>query len=102
MPAGEANQVISDGKMTHDFTYIDDIVAGVVSSLDNPPSDDGTEPLSNIYNLGNNRGEALMDLVHTIERELDAQAGIEYMPMQPGDARETLGDIDKSRAELGF
>jgi UDP-glucuronate 4-epimerase len=102
MLAGEAIQVFNNGIMTRDFTYIDDIVAGVISSLDKPPSDDGTEPLSNIYNLGNNRGEALMEFVRTIERELGTQAEIEYMPMQPGDVRETLADIEKSRAELGF
>jgi UDP-glucuronate 4-epimerase len=102
MLAGEAIQVFNNGIMTRDFTYIDDIVAGVISSLDKPPSDDGTEPPSNIYNLGNNRGEALMEFVRTIERELGTQAEIEYMPMQPGDVRETLADIEKSRAELGF
>jgi len=100
--AGEPIQVFNNGDMQRDFTYIDDIVAGVVSSLDKPPVDDGTEAPSKIYNLGNNRGERLMEFVHTIERELGTEAEIEYLPMQPGDVGQTLADIDKSRSELGF
>ncbi len=100
--AGEPIQVFNNGDMQRDFTYIDDIVAGIVASLDKPPMDDGAEPPTNIYNLGNNRGEQLMNFVHIIEREMGAKAEIEFLPMQPGDVRETLADIDKSRAELGF
>ena len=85
-----------------DFTYIDDIVAGAMGSLDNPPSDDGTEPPSKIFNLGNSRSEDLMGFVRTIERELGIEAEIEFLSMQPGDVRETLADIETSRAELGF
>ena len=102
MLAGEPILVFNNGKMSRDFTYIDDIVAGVLSSLDKPPLDNGSESPSNIYNLGNNRGEQLMNFVGTIERELEIEAKIEYLPMQPGDVSETLADIDKSRAELGF
>jgi UDP-glucuronate 4-epimerase len=100
--AGEPIQVFNNGKMKRDFTYIDDIVAGVVSCLDSPPLDDGSEPPTNIYNLGNNHSEQLMKFVRIIERELGTKAEIEYLPMQPGDVRETLADIEKSRAELGF
>jgi len=94
--------VFNNGEMKRDFTYIDDIVAGVVNCLDRPPISDGTEPPSNIYNLGNNRAEQLMDFVHIIEKELGAAASINYLPMQPGDVPETLANIDKSRSELGF
>jgi len=102
MLAGEPIQVFNYGNMKRDFTYIDDIVAGVMSSLDQPPSDDGSETPSIVYNLGNNRGEELMSFVAAIERELGVEAEIEYIPMQPGDVQETLADIEKSRAELGF
>ncbi|MBT3552973.1 MAG: SDR family NAD(P)-dependent oxidoreductase [Rhodospirillaceae bacterium] len=100
--AGDAIDVFNNGEMKRDFTYIDDIVAGVVNCLDRPPISDGTEPPSNIYNLGNNRAEQLMDFVHIIEKELGAAASINYLPMQPGDVPETLANIDKSRSELGF
>ena len=100
--AGEPIQVFNHGNMKRDFTYIDDIVAGVMGSLDNPPSDDGTEPPSKIFNLGNSRSEDLMGFVRTIERKLGIEAEIELLPMQPGDVRETLADIETSCAELGF
>jgi UDP-glucuronate 4-epimerase len=100
--AGEPIEVFNNGEMKRDFTYIDDIIAGVVNCLDSPPLDKGLGPPSNIYNLGNNRGEPLMKFVRIIEQKLGIKADIEYLPMQPGDVPETLADIEKSRAELGF
>ena len=99
---GEPIDVFNNGQMRRDFTYIDDIVAGVVSALDRPPSGaDGKAPYA-VYNLGNNRAENLMDFIKTIEHELNRKAEINFLPMQPGDVSETWADIDSARRDLGY
>jgi UDP-glucuronate 4-epimerase len=103
--AGEPIHVFNQGEMRRDFTYIDDIVAGVLAALDRPPSagsgDDAALP-HKLYNLGNNRSEALMDFIAAIEAACDRKAEIVFEPMQPGDVRETYADIEASRRDLGF
>ncbi len=100
--AGEPIPVFNNGEMRRDFTYIDDIVAGVLACLDKPPVDDGTTPPNRIYNIGNNRCENLTDFIAVIEEALDKKAIIDFQPMQPGDVRETFADIDSSRRDFGF
>jgi UDP-glucuronate 4-epimerase len=100
--AGEPIPVFNNGDMRRDFTYIDDIVAGVVAALDRPPADNGTEPPHRLYNLGNHRSEPLMRFIEVIERACGRKATIEFKPMQPGDVPETYADIDASRRDLGF
>ena len=103
---GETIQVFNDGKMSRDFTYVDDIVTGVVSALDTPPGGDdaGDEAGAphRVYNLGNNRPVALMDYIGVIERACGKKAIIEFRPLQPGDVLETYADIDASTRDLGF
>ena len=103
--AGEPIRVFNNGEMRRDFTYIDDIVAGVLAALDRPPSagdgEDGALPHT-LYNLGNNRSEALMDFIAAIEDACGRQAEIRFEPMQPGDVPETYADIEASRSDLGF
>lgn len=93
--AGEAIDVYNNGKMRRDFTYVDDIVDGIIAAL-NIPSD------YEVFNLGNHRSEDLMDFIRLIEKRLGRQAKINLMPIQPGDVPETFADIDHSRKILGF
>jgi UDP-glucuronate 4-epimerase len=98
----EPIKVFNNGDMRRDFTFIDDIVAGVLAALDHPPppSDDG--PRHRVYNLGNHRSEPLMRFIELIERACKRKARIEFAPMQPGDVPETYADIEASTRDLGF
>jgi len=97
--AGEPIKVFNRGEMWRDFTYIDDIVAGVVRALDRPAS--GIPP-HKIYNLGNHKSEKLTDYIAAIEQALQRKAIIQLEPMQPGDVQSTYADIEASRRDLGF
>ena len=106
--AGQPVMLFNNGDMRRDFTFIDDIVSGVVSCLDNPPADDGqvkaggsTSP-HRLYNIGNHRSEELQRLVGLIEQACGREAIIEMHPMQPGDVADTFADIDAIQADLGF
>jgi len=88
-------QVFNHGKMRRDFTYIDDIVAGVLASLDK------AHPYE-VFNLGNNNTVELEYFISCIENELGKKAQRENLPMQPGDVEATYADIDRSREKLGF
>jgi UDP-glucuronate 4-epimerase len=98
---GKPIRVFNHGDMKRDFTYIDDIVAGVVAALDRPPRDDGTAPHRR-YNLGNHRAEELMRFIAVIERATNRKAVIEFDDLQPGDVKETYADIEDSTRDLGF
>lgn len=100
--AGEAIQVFNHGKMRRDFTYIDDIVAGVLGCLDNPPMATGGEPPNRVYNLGNHRSEDLLDFIAVIEKALGKKAVLELKPLQPGDVPETFADIGPATRDFGF
>ena len=100
--------VYNHGDMRRDFTFIDDIVAGVLATLDCPPADDGvakpggfTTP-HRLYNIGNNRPEALMDLITAIETACGREAVLNLLPMQAGDVYETYADISAIADDLGF
>ena len=97
--AGEPIKVFNRGEMWRDFTYIDDIVNGVVRVLDRPAT--GTPP-HKVYNLGNHRSEKLTDFIAGIEQALQRKAIVTLEPMQPGDVARTSADIDASRRDLGF
>lgn len=92
-------KVFNHGKMRRDFTYIDDIVAGVLAALDRPPVSD---PPHGVYNLGNSRTENLMDFIAVLEKALGKKAQMDFQPMQPGDVPETYADIAASERDLGF
>jgi UDP-glucuronate 4-epimerase len=96
-------QVFNAGEMKRDFTYIDDIVAGVLGALDAPPADTGpaTRP-HRLYNLGNHRAEDLRHFIDVLERAVGKTARKEMRAMQPGDVAETYADIDASTRDLGF
>ena len=81
--------------MKRDFTYIDDIVSGVISSIENNFNFE-------IFNLGNNSSEPLMDVVSILESKIGKNAIINYEPMQLGDVVNTFADIEKSKLKLAF
>lgn len=87
--------VFNHGKMKRDFTYIDDIIAGTASAIDHCS---GFE----IYNLGNNQPEPLMNLITLLESALGKKARLDYKPMQPGDVTSTFADTSKAEKDLGF
>jgi UDP-glucuronate 4-epimerase len=105
--AGEPIKVYNYGKMERDFTYIDDIVNGVIRVLDQPPgpgsgNHEGTDAPYRLYNIGNNRPVTLETFISTLERVTGKSAIREYLPMQPGDVPATYADIDALAAATGF
>jgi UDP-glucuronate 4-epimerase len=106
--AGEPLPLFNGGEMRRDFTYIDDIVRGVVACLDGPPADDnemkagGSTSPHALYNIGNSRTEDLMRVVELLEQETGRKAQLDPMPMQVGDVRETFADISAIERDHGF
>ncbi len=100
--AGEPIQVFNRGDMKRDFTYVDDVVAGVLAALDTPPADDGEAAPHRVYNIGNHRSEPLMYFIEVLEKAIGRKAEIELAPMQPGDVKETFADITAISRDLGF
>ena len=106
--AGDPIPVFNHGEMQRDFTYIDDIVAGVIGALDNPPPDDGAVKAGGsvsphrLYNIGNHKSERLGRIIDVIEAACGKPAIRDYQPMQPGDVRATYADISAIRKDIGF
>ncbi|MGE5564041.1 MAG: SDR family NAD(P)-dependent oxidoreductase [Bacillota bacterium] len=106
--AGEPLPLFNGGEMRRDFTYIDDIVRGVVACLDSPPADDGEMKAGGsmsphaLYNIGNSRSEDLMRVVELLERETGRKALLDPKPMQNGDVKETFADISAIERDHGF
>lgn len=97
---GKPIRVFNNGDMRRDFTYVDDIVDGVLAVTDKPPSVSGIP--YQLYNIGNRRSEPLMRFISVIEDALGIKAEIEFEPMQAGDVKETFADIDAIRHDVGF
>jgi UDP-glucuronate 4-epimerase len=98
--AGQPIHVFNGGDMRRDFTYIDDIVSGVVAVADGAPTGEGTP--NRLYNIGNHRSESLMHFIELIEQALGRKAEIILEPMQPGDVKETFADISAIQRDHGF
>ena len=110
---GEQIDVFNFGKCRRDFTYIDDIVEGVIRTLDNVPvgndnwngdePDPGTSKAPyRIYNIGNNQPVELLKFIEVIEQNLGMKANMNLMPLQPGDVPETFANIDDLMNDVGF
>ncbi|MFO1413419.1 MAG: NAD-dependent epimerase/dehydratase family protein [Burkholderiales bacterium] len=99
--AGTPIKVFNEGRMRRDFTYVDDIVEGVVRVLALPPHGDGQAPAA-IYNIGNHDAVELTDFIAALERLLGRRAVRELLPMQPGDVPATYAAIDRLQALTGF
>jgi UDP-glucuronate 4-epimerase len=100
--AGDPINVFGYGDMARDFTYVDDIVTGVVTALDRPPAPDEDGVPHRVYNLGNNRSESLVHFIEIIEQLVGRQAAKILLPLQPGDVVRSYADIDSSKRDLGF
>ena len=99
---GAPIEVFNEGDMKRDFTYVDDIVAGIVAALDHPPEEDNGGRPHRVYNLGNHRSEDLMRFIELIEQACGREANKVFKEMQPGDVKETFADIEAARRDLGF
>ncbi|MBU9713488.1 NAD-dependent epimerase [Evansella tamaricis] len=110
---GETIKIFNNGDMERDFTYIDDIVEGIVRLIDQPPKPNNDwdrvnpDPSSSyapykVYNIGNNKPVRLMDFINTLEKHLGIEANKEFLPMQPGDVQATFADIDDLNKATGF
>jgi UDP-glucuronate 4-epimerase len=105
--AGEPIKVFNYGKMQRDFTYIDDLVEGIVRVIDNVPQPN-TEAESNskapykIYNIGNNKPVELLRMIEVLENCIGKQAVKEMLPMQPGDVPITYANVDALIRDVGF
>ncbi len=105
--------VFNHGRMKRDFTYIDDIVTGVITVLDKPPQGDsgwsGKDPDPSrsrapyrLYNIGNNSPVELMEFIEAIEKALGKNATKNFLPMQPGDVPATWADVDDLVKDFGY
>lgn len=110
---GNKIRVFNNGHMLRDFTYIDDIIEGIIRLLHHPPKPnlhwDKVNPKPNsscapykIFNIGNTHPVKLIDFIHQLEKLLGTKAQIEYLPLQPGDVLDTYADINDLKVETGF
>ena len=93
---GKTIEIFNYGKMERDFTYIDDIVQGILGALKNNISN------HKVYNLGNSNPEVLLEFVELIEKTLNKKAQKKLLPIQPGDVSKTFADITESKKDLKF
>jgi UDP-glucuronate 4-epimerase len=109
---GEPIRIFNNGDfhndLSRDFTYIDDVIEGMVKLLNNPPEGAGDSAPHRVYNIGNNSPEKLMTFIETLEKALGNALGREvvfdkiYEPMKPGDVPATYASIDKLQQVVGF
>jgi UDP-glucuronate 4-epimerase len=97
--AGEPITLYDDGSLKRDFTYIDDIVQGVIGCIERPPANDAP---TRVLNIGNHRGEAVRTLVALLERELGREALVRSAPRPAADVEETFASIDAIGSLTGF
>lgn len=98
----EPIKVFNNGNMQRDFTYVDDIIEGVMNILPNPPEPNDVGACYKVYNIGNHHPENLMDYIGTLERKLGKVAVKEFLPMQPGDVKATCADVTDLMNDFGF
>ena len=102
---GRTIDVFNHGKMSRDFTYVSDVVEGVVKTLPAPPNagaDESSSAPYRIYNIGNNAPVSLLDFVEEIERQLDKPAEKRFLPLQPGDVETTYADSSALMRDMGY
>jgi len=99
---GEPIRVFNHGNMLRDFTYIDDIVGGIVSTVETMPEFAAGERFHRVYNLGNNTPEALLDMISVLEEAIGKKAELSLEPMPAGDVPRTCADISAIQRDYGF
>jgi len=106
-------EVFNHGKHTRDFTYIDDIVEGIIKTLDKPAignpkwNSNQPDPASSkapwkVYNIGNNKPVQLMDYINALEKNLNKKAKINFLPLQPGDVPDTYANTDNLKEKFNY
>jgi len=98
----EPIQIYNNGDMKRDFTYVDDIVTGIMNIMKKAPSDNGKGARYKVYNIGNNHPEDLMNMVTLLEKTLGKEAKKEFLPMQKGDVYQTYADVSELEKDFGF
>ncbi|WP_203074097.1 NAD-dependent epimerase/dehydratase family protein [Falsiroseomonas ponticola] len=98
MLKGRPIRLFNEGKMRRDFTFVDDIVAGIIAALDHAPA----APAHRLYNIGNSNPEELLDMVAMLEELLGVKAVTELLPMQPGDVPATFADVSAMKRDFGW
>ena len=99
---GEPVKIFNNGDMYRDFTYVDDIVEGIMNMLECPPKEDENKDRYKIYNIGNNKPEKLMYFIEVLEKVLGKKAEKEFLPMQPGDVYQTYADVTELNRDFNF
>jgi UDP-glucuronate 4-epimerase len=105
---GTPLKVNNEGDMRRDFTFVGDIVSGILACLDGPPADDGALKAGGsisphaIYNIGNHRSEDLLRMIGLLEQATGREAKLDLRPMQPGDVKDTYADISAIERDHGF
>lgn len=99
---GKTIRIYNNGDMLRDFTYIDDIVDGIVRMLCSPPMQDSEGCRYKVYNIGNSHPVRLMDFIEILETALGKVARKEYLPMQMGDVYQTYADVSELERDFGF
>lgn len=99
--AGEPINLFNYGELERDFTYIDDIVEGIMNIIPTVP-EERNGARAKVYNIGNNKPVALKEFVAALEEAIGVKAKIEYLPMQPGDVYRTYADISELEKDFGF
>jgi UDP-glucuronate 4-epimerase len=97
---GDFINVFNNGNLKRDFTYIDDIVSGIINVINSTKKE--INKSAKIYNLGNGAPVNLMDFISVLEKEVGRKAMIKYLPMQPGDVYETFADTTLISKEIGY
>lgn len=105
--SGEPIELFNHGRMQRDFTYVDDVVTGILQAARRPTSDHGSGDGSprggcQIYNIGSSRPVELCELVSTLETCLGVEAKVQFLPLQPGDVLDTYADIESSRRDFNY
>ncbi len=103
--AGTPIKVFNNGNLERDFTYIDDIVEGILKVFDHPPVFNSAVPDDaphSVFNIGNGKPVRLMDFIEILEKELGKVAVKEFLPMQPGDVYKTWADVTELHEQFGY
>ncbi len=94
--------VFNDGDMKRDFTFIDDVIDGILKLIEKGPMHEPDRAPHMVYNIGNNQSEPLMRMIEILEKAIGKKAQKNFKPMQPGDVKETFADISRSQHNFGY
>lgn len=100
--AGETIKIFNNGDLYRDFTYIDDIIQGMMRIIPKPPMENEDGIRYKVYNIGNNKPENLLHFVEILEKCLGTKADKEFLPMQQGDVYQTFADVSDLERDFGF